>query len=145
RYTNGILDDDQRDSLEKAIRDATREAGFSDGGASMLGEGGSWQDKVGPFTDLSNDADTAESPLENEFVRVYPLHTTLSRFGLGRPDCDCYMVLRRPIERSFKDFSLETRLAMSQLLSQLNLPRRDRLVLYCMTTTPGRATAERYF
>jgi thiol-disulfide isomerase/thioredoxin len=55
------------------------------------------------------------------------------------------MVLRRPIERTFKDFSLEERLAMSQLISQLNLSHRDCLIVYHMVTTPGRATSERYF
>jgi len=111
----------------------------------MLGEGGSWQDKLAPFSGLTDDANAVESPLENQFVRVYPVRTTLSRFALGKADCDCYMVLRQPIERNFKDFPLETRLAMSQLLAQLNLARRDHLVMYCMTTTPGQATAQRYF
>jgi peroxiredoxin len=145
RYADGFLDTDQQEALEKALRGVCREAGFVAGGSSMLGEGGSWQDKVAPFTDLTDDANVTESSLENELVRVYPVHTTLSRFVLGKADCDCYMVLRQPIERTFKDFSLETRLAMSQLLLQLNLTRREHVVMYCMMTTPGRATAERYF
>ena len=145
RYTDGFLDADQQDALEKAIRGVCQEAGFVAGGSSMLGEGGSWQDKVAAFSDLTGDANVGESSLENEIVRVYPVRTTLSRFVLGKADCDCYMVLRQPIERTFKDFSLEARLAMSQLLLQLNLPHREHLVMYCTMTTPGRATAERYF
>jgi peroxiredoxin len=145
RYTNGILNANQREPFENAVRGACRAAGFVPGGSSMLGEGGSWQDKIAPFSGLADDANAAESPLENEFIRAYPVRTTLSRFALGKADCDCYMVLRQPIERNFKDFSLETRLAMSQLLTQLNLARRDHLVIYFMTTTPGQATAQRYF
>jgi thiol-disulfide isomerase/thioredoxin len=145
RYSDGYLDGPQQDALEKAIRGLCREAGFISGGTSMSGDGTSWQDKLARFYGLDDDASAAETPLENEFVRVYPVHTTLSRFVLGRADCDCYMVLRRPIERTFKDFSLEERLAMSQLISQLNLSHRDCLIVYHMVTTPGRATSERYF
>ena len=40
RYTDGFLDADQQDALEKAIRGVCQEAGFVAGGSSMLGEGG---------------------------------------------------------------------------------------------------------
>ncbi len=145
RYTNGFLNANQRETLENAVRGACGEARFGPGGTSMLGEGGSWRDKLAPFSGVPDDANAIESPLEDEFVRVYPVRTALSRFALGKADCDCYVVLRQPIERNFKDFSLETRLAINQLLAQLNLARRDHLVLYCMTTKAGQATAERYF
>ncbi len=145
RYSNTYGESGEREAVEKAIRAVCREAGFGDGRWSMLGEGGSWQEKIAPFSGPDGDAEAGESALQNDFVRAFPVRTKLSRFTLGAADCDCYLIVKQPIEKNFKDFSLETRLAISELIEKLNLEQRRSVVVYCMTTTAGQETAQRYF
>ena len=105
RYADVSLNPNQTKLMEKAVTTICRQAGFVKVGTSMSGEGESWQDKVAKFAQLADDVDPTESSVEDEFVRVYPIRTKLSRFLLGDADEDCFIELRQPIDGRFREFS----------------------------------------
>jgi peroxiredoxin len=144
RCTNGFPDRDEREALDRALRAVCRQAGFFDIRASFQGTGGSWGDKVRPFERIVDEADPVESPLVNDVARLYPVRTRFSRFLLGNADVDGYLVLRRPIEGSFRDFVPATRREIGQLLDKVHFAHKRRLALYFTTTTQGQAAVMRF-
>jgi thiol-disulfide isomerase/thioredoxin len=144
RYADVSLDPDQTKLMESAVTTICRQAGFAKIDTSMNGEGESWHDRVAQFTRLGDDLDETESPVEDELVRVYPVRTKLSRFLLHHPEEDCFIKLAEPIDGRFSEFSPATRQAIAQLVAQLALPRKRRLMFSCHATTAGQESLQRY-
>ena len=132
-------------AMESAVTAICRQAGFAKVGSGMSGEGEAWQDKVAKFANLTDSVDATESPVENEFVRVFAVRSTLSRFLLGDPDYDCFVELRQPIDGRFIEFSESARQMIGQRVAELKLSQTRKLTFRCLTTKAGRASAERYF
>jgi peroxiredoxin len=145
RYSNEFLNPDQTEAMQQVVKTACRQAGFVNGGTSNLGEGRSWRDKVAEFSDIADDVNATESPVEDDFVRVYPVRTRLSRFLLGDSLHDCFLDLRQPIDGRFKDFSPAARQAIGQCLAKLKLSQKRKLRVHCRATRAGQASVERYF
>jgi thiol-disulfide isomerase/thioredoxin len=145
RYSGVSLDPQETKAMENAVTAMCRQAGFARVGTGTTGEGGSWQDKVAKFASLVDKVDATESPVEDEFVRVYPVRTKLSRFLLGDADDDCFVELRQPIDGRFSEFSDTARQVIGQRVAQLKLPQKRKLTFHCMTTNAGRESARRYF
>jgi peroxiredoxin len=144
RHSNGFPNPDETEAMQQAVKRAGRQAGFVNGGTITLGEGGSWQEKVAKFSHVADEADAAESPLDDELARLYPVRTRLSRFLLGDPHVDCYIDVRQAIDGRFKQFSAETTQALGQRLAQLHLPHRRQLILHFLATTAGQNSVERF-
>jgi len=132
-------------AMQKVITGICRDAGFAKVQTGMAGEGGSWQDKIASLGSLTDDVDSSESPIEDEFVRVYPVRTRLSRFLLGDSRYDCYIDLRQPIDGRFQEFSPAARRTIGQRVAKLELRQKRKLTFHCLATTAGQANVERYF
>jgi len=145
RYAGVALDPEPTKTMEDAITAVCRVAGFAKVGQGTTGEGGTWQDKVAKFAGLEEDGDAMESPIEDEFLRAYPVRTRLSRFLLGDVEYDCVLELRQSIDGRFKKLSVVPRQLINQRVTELKLPQKRMLTFRCMTTRAGRKTAEEYF
>ncbi|HUE17963.1 MAG TPA: TlpA disulfide reductase family protein [Planctomycetaceae bacterium] len=144
RYSSGFPNPDETEAMQQAVKTTCRQAGFVNGGTITLGEGGSWQEKVAKFSRVADEADAAESPLDDDLARLYPVRTQFSRFLLGDPHDDCYIEVRQAIDGRFKQFSAETTQALGQRLAQLHLPHRRHLILHFLATTAGQNSVERF-
>ncbi|HVU85934.1 MAG TPA: TlpA disulfide reductase family protein [Pirellulales bacterium] len=145
RYAGVALDPNDRKAMESAVTGVCRQAGFAKVRTGMAGEGGSWKEKVARFANVMDNEGATETPVETEFVRVYPVQTKLSRFLLGNTDYDCLIELRQPIDGRFTAFSEASRHAISQQVATLKLPHKRNISFRCFVTTAGRDSAERYF
>jgi len=145
RYADVSLEPDETKRMETAVSDICRQAGFGEIGRSMSGEGESWQEKLAKFARLADDVNLAESFIEDELIRVYPVRTTLSRFLLHNADEDCFIQLRQPFDGRFKDFSPATRDAIGRLVAKLELAQKRRVMFRCRVTTAGEQSVQRYF
>jgi lysophospholipase L1-like esterase/peroxiredoxin len=146
RFAGLSLDNNQIKAVEKAVTPICRQAGFDKIRVSNLFTGGEWQDQIGKFANLADtDGSEEETPIEDEFMRIYPVHTRLARFILGDSDYDCYIELRQPIDGHFKELSEAVHQRIAQRLAELKLPHTRKLSFRCMTTNAGQTQLERYF
>jgi thiol-disulfide isomerase/thioredoxin len=145
RYANVELDPKEQQAMETAISAICRQAGFDKVQTGGTYEGGTWKDKMVRVTSDPSGDDAAESPVENEFVRAYPVRTPLSHFLLGSNDYDCVIELRQPIDGRFSEVSPTVRQVIGEQVARLDLPRKRKVNFRCLTTTAGSKSVERYF
>ena len=140
RFAGLSLDNNQIKAVERAVAPICRQAGFGKVSVSNSFGGGNWQDEIGRFANLADgDANAEESPIEDEFMRIYPVRTKLSRFILSDVDYDCHIELRQPIDGRFKELSEAARQRIAQRVAELKLPQTRKLNFLCTTTNAGQA------
>lgn len=145
RYAEVPADRNEMKTVEDAVTPICHQAGFDTVRTGMTFGGVAWQDMLAKFTKLVDDDNATESPFEDEFIRVYPVRTKLSRFRLGDSAYDCFIELRQPIDGRFSEFSDIAREAIARRVAELKLSQKRKLSFRCMTTEAGAAAAERYF
>jgi peroxiredoxin len=144
-YVDVSLDAEETKRMESAILTLCRQSGFAKIVTSGAFGGASRHDRVALIARLVDDDNPAESTIEDDLVRAYPVRTKLSRLLFGNAATDCFIELRQPIDGRFADFSPATRQAIGRVLVQLGLRSRRDLRIDCQATTAGAPLLQRYF
>jgi peroxiredoxin len=137
RHTDFSLDPKETQAMERAVAAICREVGFARSGTNSTFERESWADKVARFAALADETNPTESPVENDVARAYPVETQLSRFLLRDAEADCYIGLRQAIDGRLQGFLPETRQAIGECVTKLQLRQTRHVTFFCVCTTAG--------
>ncbi len=144
RFADLTATAEQRRTAAAEVKAACLKAGFVKVSAGTRFGGKPWEDKVAPLGSSRSQRDAAESAIDREPVRIFPVRTELSRFLLGN-DVTCVVQLRQPIDGRFQDITKSVRQTIVQSVASLALPPKGVIVFHCLTTTAGRKPLERFF
>lgn len=129
--------------IKEALREVAKKSGFEKVSVIETNTSETWNDRVGAAVKFAEADEVREDVIENDYVRVYPIRTKLSKLLAG--DGDCIVEIFRPIDGTFKELADPLRHAIIDAVTEAKLDQKTRLILDLQSTQGGRDTLEKVF
>lgn len=134
---------DELTSIKDALREVAHKAGFEKVSIIDTNTSATWLERVGAAVEYVENDGATETVIENDFVRVYPIRTKLSKLLAG--DGDCIVEVFQPVDGTVKSLSDPLRQAIGDAVTQANLEYKTRLIFDLQSTEKGRDRVEEIF
>lgn len=130
-------------AVEDALREVAKRSGFEKVSVIETSTSVTWRERVGAAVEYVENDGAMETVIENDFIRVYPIRTKLSKLLAG--DGDCIVEVFQPVDGAFKTLSDPLRQAIVDAVTQANLEQKTRLIFDLQSTEKGRDRLEEIF
>lgn len=131
------------DRIHRELKQLARNAGYQEVRLSQSRTSAKWENAYRRSVRLSETTDAQEPLIENEWVRLFPIRTSLSKFVHG--DADCLIEVMHPIDGRMEGISPELESAITEAVKQAELTQKHTLVFRLSSTEAGRDKVETFF
>ena len=130
------------DRIHRELKQLARNAGYQEVRLSQSRTTAKWENDYRRSATLSETTDAQEPLIENEWVRLFPIRTPLSKFVHG--DADCLIEVMHPVDGRMDGISPELESAMTEAVKQAELTQK-KLNFRLSSTEAGLDKVETFF
>jgi len=131
----------------KAIKDVLKELALEVGFEKVVvydsSTSATWRQRVQAAEQYVEGDNIDESVIENDYVRVFPIRTKLSKLLAG--EGDCFIEIFRPIDGMFQGLEGPLREAIVQAVQKADLQQKNILIFQLQSTRKGEDLVEKIF
>ncbi|WP_160167316.1 TlpA family protein disulfide reductase [Rhodopirellula sp. SWK7] len=132
-----------RNRLNQRLKELCASAGYENVRISETRTSADWLDTFQRAEAFNQPAEAREPLFENEYVRVFPVRTQLSKLVHGEADCIVEVV--HPIDGRMEEISPGLEASIRQAVQQAQVIEKHTLKFKLSSTTAGRARVESLF
>jgi cytochrome c biogenesis protein CcmG/thiol:disulfide interchange protein DsbE len=125
------------------LKDLCFSAGYDKVRVSETNASADWNDTCEPAYGFNQPDDAREPLIENDYVRVFPVRTQLSKLVHG--DADCIVEIVHPVDGRMKEISSDLASSIRQAVRKAQLTEMQTISFKLSSTTAGRETVESLF
>lgn len=130
-------------AIKEVLRELALEVGFEKVVVYDSSTSATWRQRVQAAEQYVEGDNKDESVIENDYVRVFPIRTKLSKLLAG--EGDCYVEIFRPIDGTFQGLEGPLRDAIVQAVQKADLQQKNILIFQLQSTSKGEDLVEKIF